>query len=320
VGPMARSVADVKLVSKLLFGASKPETPQAYAPVPYREYRLVQKLKFGYYLSDYAVKASPVCQRVVLETVAALKQQGHECIEFIPPDVPQALAMFAGLTAADGYRTLCSHLGSDPQDKSLFLITLSPKLPSVLRWLAIKLVGLVKDDPVWAAGLRECRVRSTTEEWELVRQKDLYIKRFFKEVWDKYSFDGIIAPVQAGPALPHGSTATLSPLAVGTFLYNIVDSPVGVVPVTRVDPARDAVDEKWIKGPGRGSAILEEDMFTGRHAAYDVEKMSGLPVGIQIVGKPWEDEKVLEMMELVDHALGPRGFGPGTWKPREKLA
>jgi hypothetical protein len=39
-----------------------------------------------------------------------------------------------------------------------------------------------------------------------------------------------------------------------------------------------------------------------------------MPVGIQVVGKKWEEEKVLAMMQVVDEALGKdRGFGPGSW-------
>ena len=39
-----------------------------------------------------------------------------------------------------------------------------------------------------------------------------------------------------------------------------------------------------------------------------------MPVSIQVVGKKWEDEKVLAMMRVVEGALGnDRGFGPGSW-------
>lgn len=42
--------------------------------------------------------------------------------------------------------------------------------------------------------------------------------------------------------------------------------------------------------------------------------MKGMPVNIQLVGKKWEEEKVLAMMEVVDTVLGKeRGFGPGAW-------
>ena len=43
--------------------------------------------------------------------------------------------------------------------------------------------------------------------------------------------------------------------------------------------------------------------------------MEGLPVGIQVVGQPWGEEKVLAIMHVIDGALGPRGFGPGSWEP-----
>jgi amidase len=35
---------------------------------------------------DHYVKASPACKRAVLETVEALRKQGHECVEFDLPD------------------------------------------------------------------------------------------------------------------------------------------------------------------------------------------------------------------------------------------
>lgn len=49
-----------------------------------------------------------------------------------------------------------------------------------------------------------------------------------------------------------------------------------------------------------------------RYALYDVEAMKGLPVGVQLVGRKWQEEKVVEMMKVVDQALGKRGFGAGS--------
>jgi Asp-tRNA(Asn)/Glu-tRNA(Gln) amidotransferase A subunit family amidase len=107
--------------------------------------------------------------------------------------------------------------------------------------------------------------------------------------------------------------ATLSPLAAATILYNIVDSAVGVVPVTRVDPAKDQLTEEWTNGPGLGSPIFEDALYHAKRPVYDPERMKGIPVGVQVVGRRWEDEKVLAMMQIVDQALGPRGFGPRCW-------
>ena len=108
----------------------------------------------------------------------------------------------------------------------------------------------------------------------------------------------------------------LSMLANSTVLYNIVDSPVGSIPVTRVDPKLDALTEEWTvrgEGKGQGSSQVEARLY-GKGGIYDVEAMAGLPVGVQVAGKSWEEEKVIEMMKVVDRALGERGFGPGSYR------
>lgn len=158
--------------------------------------------------------------------------------------------------------------------------------------------------------------------------------------------DAIVCPVQALPAVPHGSTRTLTPLAAATIAWNVIECPVGVVPVTRVDPMKDELPADWLE-QGRksgfvmgtknvdrsdGQKVLDtatrtpsnliENAVYGQGKrwlqpldepvpVYDVEKMKGLPIGVQIVGRPWEDEKVVHIMEILDKALGERRFGPG---------
>lgn len=91
--------------------------------------------------------------------------------------------------------------------------------------------------------------------------------------------------------------------------------PVGVVPVTRVDNVKDALTAEWLAAGPRGGKIMERRLFYADTPIYDAVQMHGLPVGVQIVGRRWEDEKVVAMMRLVDDALGGRGFGPGSWTP-----
>lgn len=106
--------------------------------------------------------------------------------------------------------------------------------------------------------------------------------------------------------------------------------PVGVVPVTRVLPT-DLATVEWTNptvGPGHGSWLLERLLYGtlsrrkghGTCGFYDASKMAGIPVGVQIVGKKWEDEKVVEMMKALDRALGPRDFGPFSWTEQRKWA
>lgn len=129
----------------------------------------------------------------------------------------------------------------------------------------------------------------------------------------------VICPVQSVPSLQHGPTKFLSPLAyvsttacyvvltididsIATMLFNVADSTVGVVPVTKVDREKDALPIDFLK-ESEGSWILEKRVYKGSDPAYNAEKMHGLPVGIQLVGRPWEEEKVLAMMKVVDDVV-----------------
>ncbi|TBU30665.1 amidase signature domain-containing protein [Dichomitus squalens] len=320
-GPMGRSVEDVELGARLVFG--KLGTEYDPAPVPYREPDMPQKLRFGFYISDNFVKPSPANQRAVLEAVEALRRAGHECIEFTVPQAPRAMEIFIGLTAADGYKTLAAELGNDPVEPGVSSLLLGPWLYGWVRNSMAWMIGkLFKDDKL-SGTVRAASCKSVQEFHNWVRQRDDYSRMFYREVWDGHGFDGILAPVLALPALPHDSCKFLSALAASTLLYNTVDSPVGVIPVTHVRPS-DAATTEWTNphiGAGHGSPVVEKLLYgkpdehgIGRGGFYDAEKMAGIPVGIQIVGKKWEEEKVIEMMKVVDRALGPRPFGPLAWE------
>ncbi|CAK5279392.1 unnamed protein product [Mycena citricolor] len=294
-GPMARSVADLDLFCRLAFGAAQRSL--TVAPIPYRDQTLPEKLRFGYYTgapilanlaqgvnlcADFYFKSSPAAKRAVLETVAALRAQGHECIEIEVPNAREPFEVFVGATSADGYKTLLSGVGSDPLD---------PKFAGILRSTGSK--------PVF-------------DLYKWIARRNQYNSTFYKEVWDKFALDALIAPVQAMPAIPHDTFSTLFALASSTVLYNVVNSPVGTIPVTRVDPAQDKLTDLWTKMPG--ISMVERLLYAGRKPIYDPVSMVGLPVGIQLVGRIWEDEKVLAMMKVVDSALGSeRGFGPRAW-------
>ncbi|RDX54272.1 amidase signature enzyme [Lentinus brumalis] len=325
-GPMGRSVDDVELGARLVFG--KQGTEYDPAPLPYRDPDMPNRLRFGFYISDNYVKPSPASQRAVLEAVDALRRAGHECIEFTVPQAHRAMEIFIGLTAADGYKTLTADLGSDPVEPGVSSLLLGPWLYGWVRNSVAWVMSKFFKDEKLAGTIRAASHKTVHEFHKLVQERDSYARMFYREVWDKHGFDGIVAPVLALPALPHGSNQYLSALACATLLYNVVDSPVGVLPVTRVRATSDAATTEWTDprvGPGHGSPVLEgllygkpDERGVGRGGFYDAEKMAGLPVGVQVVGRRWEEEKVVEMMKVVDRALGPRGFGPLAWSEQRK--
>lgn len=107
--------------------------------------------------------------------------------------------------------------------------------------------------------------------------------------------------------------ASLS-VAPGTILWNVIDATAGVLPVTFVDPAKDALPADWTVNVGGSKMAL--DRVYGVGGAYDADKMAGLPVGVQVVCGSWEEEKCVGMMRVLDRALGERGFGPGAYVRR----
>ena len=86
--------------------------------------------------------------------------------------------------------------------------------------------------------------------------------------------------------------------------------------MTRVDPKLDTLPKDWLATTSSNTPSSKEidKLLYGGKWGYDADAMKGLPVGIQLVGKRWEDEKVVEMMKVVDAALGDRGFGPDGWE------
>ena len=85
LGPMGRSVADLKLACKVVFDASASLSHlEPVPPVPFREVELKNRLRIGYYFTDGFCRASPASRRAVTECVDALTKLGHDCVEFTP--------------------------------------------------------------------------------------------------------------------------------------------------------------------------------------------------------------------------------------------
>jgi len=104
------------------------------------------------------------------------------------------------------------------------------------------------------------------------------------------------------PATPHGAMATAAAACGYTFLFNLLDYAVGVLPVTKVDPALDMTTPAEVK-----DAMGKNGVARGVWKYYDAVKMAGLPVGVQVVGRRLEEEKVLGVMQRLEDALETRG-------------
>lgn len=101
----------------------------------------------------------------------------------------------------------------------------------------------------------------------------------------------ILCPPNFGAATPHEQSRYWG----YTSQWNLLDYPSVVFPVTTVDVAKDPKDKSY-------TPKNEQDRFI--YDMYKPETFEGLPVGLQIVGKRFQDEKVLAALAEIERALG----------------
>ena len=70
-----------------------------------------------------------------------------------------------------------------------------------------------------------------------------------------------------------------------------------MLPVTRVDRGKDALH----------NFKPRNQLEAKQYKLYDADKMHGLPIGVQVVGRRLEEEKVLEGMKVVESSLARNG-------------
>jgi amidase len=131
----------------------------------------------------------------------------------------------------------------------------------------LQLIGTTELSPLTQRFFRLIRFQalSTTDFIGLLFQRDLW-RSAMLAFFEKY--DVLLCPVNAYPALPHGEVMSLGrfPLLPYTSVYNLAGWPGVVV---------------------RGGTSPE-----------------GLPMGVQIVARPWQEEVALVVGQQIETALG----------------
>jgi len=76
------------------------------------------------------------------------------------------------------------------------------------------------------------------------------------------------------------------------------------MPITFVDKNVDSLPADFMSGPEYAQM---NDISRALHELYDADAMNGLPVGVQVIGRRLEEEKVLAGMQVVKNALAATG-------------
>ncbi|XP_037005369.2 fatty-acid amide hydrolase 1 [Artibeus jamaicensis] len=295
VGPMARDVDSLALCLRALLCEDMFRLDPTVPPLPFKEevYASSRPLRVGYYETDNYTMPTPAMKRAVLETKQRLEAAGHTLIPFLPRNIPYALeTLSVGGMFSDGGSSFLQNFKGDLVDPCLRNLMLALKLPGWLKGLlAFLLKPLV---PRLAAFLSGMKSRSTGKLWELHHEIEVYRNSVIAQ-WRAMDLDVVLTPM-LGPAMDLNASGMASGAVSYTILYNCLDFPAGVVPVTTVTVEDEAQMEHY---QGYFGDIWDKAL---RKA---MKKSVGLPVAVQCVALPWQEELCLRFMREVERLMTP---------------
>ncbi|PRQ71419.1 Amidase signature domain-containing protein [Rhodotorula toruloides] len=226
------------------------------------------KLAFGIIRTDHNVTPTPPIKRALETAAKKLVDAGHEVIEFDSTLIKDAFELSNDFFAADGGEDFKRTLGTIEEP---LIPGLSPT-PEGLK-------------TVW-------------ELWQLNRAKEEMQQAFLAQ-WLATAgqtstgrpIDGLLCPPGPVTAVLPGNNRH----AGYTGMFNLLDVPALCFPVTKVDPAVDLPDSNF-------KALDEEDQRF--HDEYDAQLTAGVPAGVQLIGRRWQDEELLGLGEVVSDIVG----------------
>lgn len=284
-GPMSRSLRSLRLFCEAVCSeqAAPWNLDPKILPIPWRK-NMIQpsgrKLRLGLISGDGIVTPHPPVQRALEIVRKVLKEAGHDVIDWAPIDHAAIVE-----TVSEGFRVL----GSD--------IILSQ-----MREYDEPIFNAIKqqyeiDDPN-GPGLGPDKLREMILKRNQL-QKD-YLDRWMATQKDnERPIDGIISPV-APTAANRLGFAQREQYVGYTSVFNLLDLPSCTFPVTYASQTIDVRrGDEWQPLSDLDKLIQDE---------YDPEFYDGAPVSLQLAGKRLEEEKVLEMVEVVSNALKAAGY------------
>ncbi|XP_070795689.1 fatty-acid amide hydrolase 1-like [Pituophis catenifer annectens] len=290
LGPMARDVDSLALCLKALLCKKMFHLDPMVPPLPFNEqiYTSSAPLRIGYHVTNSYFMPSPSMTRAVLETKELLEINGHVLVPFKPPHIVHFMShLFPASFLGDCGATLLQPFEGEPIDPNLRINIQMIKLP---YWIRRGLSWIIKPIAIrQSRTLSNLQERSVKELWKCHSEIEEYCREFTEE-WKRLELDVLLCPA-IGPAFKSGFPGKLTEVISNTILYNYLDFPAGVVPVTTVTKE----DEEELKSFKGHYNDLGDKLF-----AKAVKESVGLPVAVQCVALPWQEELCLRFMKEVE--------------------
>ena len=246
VGPMARTVADLKALFANMQGPDAGDACAAPVPLRWPTGHELKKLKVGYFEEDGRTPVVPEIRQAVRTAAEALNRAGFSVEPFCPSNLEAARQLWKKFFVKMGGMLI------DP----MFRGRESDRSPIMEQFLD------------WSAAEPELTADSLLDAWI---QRDVVRAEFLAQMTQ---YPILLCPPAAIAAFRHGERSwtiegkTVNYLDAWSYTewFNLLGNPAAVVPVSSTS--------------------------------------DGLPVGVQIVGRPWEEEQVLGVAAVLEQECG----------------
>ncbi|KAI0819466.1 amidase signature enzyme [Trametes gibbosa] len=309
--PMTRTLEDLEMFWKAVVGMKPWEYDHSCVPIPWREVDLVsgKPIRWAVMWDDRVVAPSPACRRALETVVSELTARGHEVVELDPPSPYEGFKIGSQILLAEGGKLSTKPIRwGETNDPGVRETRVAFALPRFVKRVYAWYLRHIKRDDTYAGIVEACTYKDIEQYLALVAKREGYREQWHQKLKEE-AIDFVLTVPNALPATAHREMKTGFKGCGYTFLFNILDYSAGILPVTHVDKELDTLDAHAFKPRN----AIERDMYK----LYDATKMHGLPVGVQIVGKKWEEEKVLEAMKLVEGLLRESGKAYTLLEPIE---
>lgn len=268
-GPLATSLESMELYCKTVINDEPWNYDPKVSEIPWRCVELPDTLNIAVLIDDGHVRPTPPIRRGMQIVIDKLKEAGHDVIEWEPTDHVRAAQIIGSFFLSDGGKHI----------RQVAEATGEPLFEYMKPYGTAEELGVAD---LWKLHVERTSImKRYLDRWNSTAQKTKNGK----------PIDAIIMPATPFAGSPHDKFRDY----VGyTSPFNLLDYSVGVIPVTRADKDLDVRDETC-SDYSRTDRMVWED--------YDPEETHGGAVAVQVVGRRFQEEKVIEMMKVVTKLL-----------------
>lgn len=288
-GPMCRSIDDVILMAKTLFGSFTEDVHCNNKPFDDNLFgrkidNSKNKIKIGYITDTKFIDSSPAIREAVLDVKNNLLKLGYDLVEFpinnFSELVQTGLDLLLNSEAIPWIEKLLDGEKVASYYKDFVLFMHLPRFAVILISLIFKLKGEIRSYNITYNSKQMSKFDFIEKCKRFAELKYEFISYFKNQ-----KFEAIISPVLPTVSISIGTAQHYSSFNHFNFLFNMIDMPSCTVPLK----LNDSITKYSSSVNDRYSKLL----------AHEVDTSIGMPLGIQIGALPMQDEWVLRLAKEV---------------------